>query len=57
MTSVDIRVDGSEALLIARNHVDATIWGSSAVWPLHMTTTFTEIDGVWRPTYSRATTF
>ncbi|TXN28898.1 nuclear transport factor 2 family protein [Lacisediminihabitans profunda] len=55
--SVDVQVDGSRALLVARNHVNATIWGSKALWPLRMTTTLAEIDGVWKPTHSRATTF
>lgn len=55
--SVTVRVDETEAVLVARNHVDATIWGSKAVWPLQMTTVFAEVGGVWRPTRSRATTF
>lgn len=55
--SIEIQVNGAQALLVARNRVHATIWGTKAVWPLHMTTTFAEIDGVWKPTHSRATTF
>jgi hypothetical protein len=31
--------------------------GATAVWPLRMATELAEIDGVWRPTRSRATTF
>ncbi|MFL4480391.1 nuclear transport factor 2 family protein [Paeniglutamicibacter sp. ORCA_105] len=55
--SVTVEINGTRALLVARNLVDATIWGSRAVWPLQMTTTFVEDDSVWKPTFSRATTF
>ena len=55
--SVEISVDGDQANLVARSHVDATIWGSKAIWPRPMTTTFAHIDWVWKPTHSRATTF
>ena len=55
--SVLVTVDGATAVLVARNLVSATIWGSKALWPLQMTTTFRQNDGVWKPTHSRATTF
>ena len=55
--SVTVTVDGATALLVARNLVTATIWGSEAVWPLQMTTTFRKEDDGWKPVVSRATTF
>lgn len=55
--SVLVTVDGATAVLVAKNLVSATIWGSKALWPLQMTTTFRQSDGVWKPTHSRATTF
>lgn len=55
--SVSVTIDGATAVLVARNLVTATIWGSHSVWPLQMTTTFVEAGGVWTPTYSRAVTF
>jgi hypothetical protein len=54
---VSVSVDGTSAELVAQNLVDATIWGSRAVWPLQMQTTFALRDGSWEPTFSRATTY
>jgi hypothetical protein len=55
--SVAVAVDGDTATLVARNAVEATIWGSHATWPLEMTTQLIRVDGVWRPSHSRATTY
>jgi hypothetical protein len=55
--SVTVTIEGDKATLVARNTVDATIWGTHATWPLEMTTQFTRVDGAWRPAHSRATTY
>ena len=55
--SVKVEVHGDTAVLVARNLVDATIWGSRATWPLEMTTPFAKQEGRWRPTRSRAITY
>ncbi|MGA7203247.1 MAG: nuclear transport factor 2 family protein [Specibacter sp.] len=55
--SVTVQVNGSKALLVARNLVNATIWGSKALWPLQMTTSFIDDAGSWSPQFSWATTF
>jgi hypothetical protein len=55
--SVTVTVDGATAVLVARSLVTATIWGSEAVWPLQMATTFRREDDGWKPVVSRATTF
>lgn len=55
--SVTVEVHGNTAVLVARNLVDATIWGSRSIWPLKMTTSFARQEGHWRPTHSRATTY
>jgi ketosteroid isomerase-like protein len=55
--SITVTVEGSTAVLVARNLVTATIWGTKAVWPLQMTTRFVRDQGGWRPAHSRANTF
>jgi hypothetical protein len=52
-----VEINGAGDVLVARNFVEATIWGSKAVWPLQMTATFIEEDGAWRPSFSQAVTF
>ncbi|NKG19763.1 nuclear transport factor 2 family protein [Paeniglutamicibacter terrestris] len=54
---VSVSVNGTRAELVARNLVDATIWGSQAIWPLKMRTTFALRGGNWEPAFSRATTY
>lgn len=54
---VSVKIDGDRALLIARNLVTATIWGTNATWPLEMTTTFERVGILWLLTHSRARTY
>ena len=53
--SVSVEIDGDTAVLVKRNLVTATIYGTRGTWPLESTTTYAKTDGVWRPTSSRAT--
>lgn len=55
--SVTVEIKGSQAQLVARNLVNATIWGSKSLWPLQLTTTFIDDRGTWKPQFSRAATF
>ena len=53
--SVD--VTGDTAVLVGRNVVDATIWGSRGTWNLQLTTTYERRGGEWIALKTIATTF
>jgi len=55
--SSSVDVDGARAVVITRDIVDATIWGSRANWRLQMTTSLSRQHGSWVPTRSVATTW
>jgi Domain of unknown function (DUF4440) len=54
-TSVDVTAD--TAVLVGRNVVDATIWGTRGTWNLQLTTTYQRRDGEWIALQTVATTF
>jgi hypothetical protein len=54
-TSVDL--DGATAVLVGRDVVDATIWGSRSTWNLQLTTTYEHRDDAWIAVRTIATTF
>ncbi|MET4052473.1 hypothetical protein ABID81_001843 [Frigoribacterium sp. PvP054] len=56
-SSSSVDVDGARAVVITRDIVDATIWGSRANWRLQMTTSLSRQDNSWVPTRSVATTW
>lgn len=56
-SSSSIDVDGTRAVVVTQDIVDATIWGSRANWRLQMTTSLSRQDGSWVPTRSVATTW
>jgi hypothetical protein len=52
-----VEVTGDTAVLIGRDVVDATIWGSRGTWNLLLTTTYERRDGAWIALRTDATTF
>ena len=54
-TSVD--VTGDRAVVVGRDVVDATIWGSRGTWNLQLTTTYQRHDGDWTALRTVATTY
>ena len=53
--SVD--VIGDTSVLVGKNVVDATIWGSRGTWNLQLTTTYERRDGEWIALKTVASTF
>ncbi|QHC62748.1 DUF4440 domain-containing protein [Rathayibacter festucae] len=56
-TSAFVELAGDRARILSRAEVDATIWGSRAVWPLESQTDVVRSDGAWRIVRSRSTTY
>lgn len=56
-SSSSVDVDGARAVVVTRDIVDATMWGSRANWRLQMTTSLSRQHGSWVPTRSVATTW
>ena len=50
-------LDGATAVLVGRDVVDATIWGSRSTWNLQLTTTYEHRDDAWIAVRTIATTF
>jgi ketosteroid isomerase-like protein len=55
--SASLTVDGDRAVLVTRNLVDATIYGSRGTWPLQATTTYARIGHAWKAVSSQAATY
>ncbi|WP_454048319.1 nuclear transport factor 2 family protein [Cellulomonas sp. Marseille-Q8402] len=55
--SSDLHLDGDHAVLVTRNRVTPTIWGSRATWPLESTTHYARHPGGWTIVRSAATTY
>ena len=52
-----VEVTGDKAVLVGKNVVDTTIWGSCGTWNLHLTTTYERRNGEWIALKTVATTF
>ncbi|GAA4725819.1 nuclear transport factor 2 family protein [Phytohabitans rumicis] len=55
--STSVEVTDETAVVVGRNVVDATIWGSRATWNLQLTTTYERRTGEWIALQTVATTF
>jgi hypothetical protein len=55
--SVALSFSEDSAVLVTRNRVTATIYGSQATWPMESTTVYTYKDGSWSIQRSAATTY
>ena len=55
--SAALSFTGDTAVLVTRNLVTATIYGSRTTWPLESTTTYTHHNGSWSIQRSAATTY
>ncbi len=56
--SLEITVNGDSARMIGRSRVNAAVYGGGRhTWRLQMDSELRKIDGVWRITYSRASTY
>lgn len=56
--SLEITVNGDSARMIGRSRVNAAVYGGGRhTWRLQMDSELWKIDGVWRITYSRASTY
>jgi hypothetical protein len=54
---VTVDITGVTAVMVGRNVVDATIWGSRGTWNLQLTTSYQRRDGDWIATTTIASTF
>jgi len=55
--SVTIEVTGDKAVLVGRNVVTATIYGSRGTWSLQLSTDYVRREGTWVATRMVASTF
>lgn len=55
--SLDVKVTGHSAMLVARNVVTATIYGSRGTWNLQLTTNYRRAADGWIAVRTVATTF
>ena len=56
--SLDITVNGDSARMIGRSRVDAAVYGGGRhTWRLRMDSQLRKIDGAWKITYSKASTY
>ena len=55
--STAVEITGDTAVLVGKDVVDATIWGSRGTWNLQLTTTYQRRDGAWIALHTIATTF
>jgi hypothetical protein len=55
--SISVDLDGDTAVLVGRDVVDATIWGSRGTWNLQLTTTYQRRGEAWTAMRTVATTF
>lgn len=56
--SIDITVDGDKARLTGRSRVNAAVYGGGRrTWPLRMDSKLERIDGLWKITWTKASTY
>lgn len=56
--SIDITVDGDKARLIGRSRVNAAVYGGERhTWPLQMDSKLERIGGLWKITWTKASTY
>jgi hypothetical protein len=55
--NVAVQLHGESAVVVGRNVVEATIWGSHGTWPQQLTTDYQRHDGRWIAMSTVATTF
>ena len=56
--SIDITVDGDKARLIGRSRVNAAVYGGGRhTWPLQMDSKLERIGGLWKITWTKASTY
>ena len=56
--SVEVTVDGDKARLIGRSRVNAAVYGGGRhTWPLQMDSKLERIDGTWKITWTKASTY
>ncbi len=56
--SLDITVDGDDARMIGRSRVNAAVYGGGRhTWRLQMDSRLKKIDGQWKITFSKASTY
>ena len=56
--SLEITVNGDSATMIGKSRVNAAVYGGGRhTWRLRMDSQLRKIDGRWRITYSRASTY
>ena len=56
--SIDITVDGDKARLIGRSRVNAAVYGGGRhTWPLQMDSKLECIGGLWKITWTKASTY
>ena len=53
-----IRIDWDKARLIGRSRVNAAVYGGVRhTWPLQMDSKLERIDGLWKITWTKASTY
>ena len=56
--SIDVTVDGNKARLIGRSRVNAAVYGGGRhTWPLQMDSRLERIEGQWKITWTKASTY
>ena len=56
--SIDITVDGDKARLVGRSRVNAAVYGVGRhTWPLQMDSKLERIGGLWKITWTKASTY
>jgi len=56
--SIDITVDSDKARLIGRSRVNAAVYGGGRhTWPLQMDSKLERIGGLWKITWTKASTY
>ena len=56
--SIDITVDGDKARLVGRSRVNAAVYGGGRhTWPLQMDSKLERIGGLWKITWTKASTY
>ena len=55
---IDITVEGDKARLVGRSRVNAAVYGGGRhTWPLQMDSKLERIDGTWKITWTKASTY
>lgn len=56
--SIDVTVDGDNARLIGRSRVNAAVYGGGRhTWPLQMDSRLERLEGQWKITWTKASTY